>query len=116
MEEIQPFEFNFNLGHIEREPQATDFPASILLGEGAPTQPIWKPDDAMNLPITMQATIPACGGFAAQYYLVHKLFKAINQYLPLGPRSSYAEEKSLDGFGPKVPGTTIQAIAKAITT
>jgi hypothetical protein len=113
MEEIFPFEFN--LGHIAREPQATDFPASILLSEAAPTQPIWKPADAMNLPITMQAKEPGCGGFAGDYYLVHRLFKAIGQYLPLGPRSAYAAEKSIDGFGPKIPGTTIEAIARAVT-
>jgi hypothetical protein len=115
MENIQPFDFNFELGRIPRESQPTDFPASVLLGQGAPVQPIWKPEDAMNLPITMQGTIPACGGFAAQYRLVHQLFKATGQYLPLGPRSSYAEDKSIDGFGKNVPGTTIQAIAKSVT-
>jgi hypothetical protein len=44
------------------------------------------------------------------------LFKATGQYVPLGMRSAHAAEKSIDGFGPKVPGTTIQAIAKAVTT
>ena len=44
------------------------------------------------------------------------LFNATGQYVPLGMRSAYAAEKSIDGFAPKVPGTTIQAIAKAVTT
>ncbi len=113
---MEPFAFDFELGRIKREPQATDFPASVLLGSSAPAQPVWKPDAAMNLPITMQGKEPGCGGFAAQYRMVHELFRATGQYVPLGPRSAYAADKSIDGFGKDVPGTTIQAIAKSLTT
>lgn len=122
MEEIKPFEFNFNLGRIAREPKLTDFPASILLGKAGIPPAILKPADAMGLPITMQGTEGSCGGYSIEYGFVLFLYRALiasgvdpatAQYHALSPRSAYAIEKFIDGTGLNTVGTTIEAVAKA---
>jgi hypothetical protein len=117
---MEPFKFDFPLGRIPREPKPTDYPASALgLGQATATPPVWKPSDALGIPITMQGKQPACGGYALQYSMVLKLYRQliaagkVGQYLALSPRSGYAIEKFIDGVGVNIPGTTIEAIAKA---
>ena len=99
------------MGRVEREPQPTDYPYSVIAKGGA-IPPEWKPSDAMNLPINMQGRTGSCGGHAAQYRFVRKLYQKMNQYLPLGPRSAYALDKLVDGLPATQWGTTIQALAK----
>jgi hypothetical protein len=118
MEPIAPFAFDFNLGHIPREPKATDYPVEAILGMASPTPAVWQPSDALNVPITMQNKEPACGGYAVQYSLVLKLYRQLvaagkaGEYQPLSSRSAYAVEKFIDGFGLNTAGTTIEAVAK----
>jgi hypothetical protein len=116
---MEPFRFDSPLGRIKRDPKPTDFPASVLLGKGGPTPPAWYPPDSQNVPITMQAKQPACGGYSLQYSLVLFLYRKLVEkglapaYFLLSPRSAYALEKTVDGLGIEVQGTHIEAIAKA---
>jgi hypothetical protein len=116
---MEPFRFDFPLGRIERAPKPTDYPASVVLGKASPTPAIYRPADAAAIPITMQSTQPACGGYSAQYSLVLYLYRqlvakgAIPSYTQLSPRAAYALEKTVDGFGINVQGTDIEAVAKA---
>jgi hypothetical protein len=116
--EHEIFRFDSPLGRVERTPKPTDYPASVLLGKGTATPPIWRPADAGNIPITMQDKQPACGGYSGQYSLVLYLYRQlvalgqIPSYLPLSPRAAYALEKTVDGLGIEVQGTDIEAVAK----
>ena len=115
---MDQFRFEFPLGRIARDPKPTDFPASLLLGKGAPTPELWKPSDAGGIPITMQDRQPACGGYSGQYSVVLYFYRQmvakglVPAYAPLSPRAAYALEKTVDGVGINVAGTTIEAIAK----
>ena len=77
----------------------------------------FMPPSAMGLPLTTQTVHDgSCVAHAATYFLVHKLFKATGQYLPLGPRSLYAAARRVGGFDKSKRGSTLEAVAIALTS